>query len=283
MSTASDGAGLPGDWAEPFAADEFADRVCLVTGAAQGIGGAIATRLAECRASVAVTDISLGGAQEKAAALRAAGLRAMAYELDVRDTLHIESAIAAVEAELGALDVLVNNAGLFILTESVDVPDPDWQLQIDVMLTGPFKLARRAARGMLERGRGAIVSTCSIGGFGGHPQRAAYNAAKGGLKVLTEVLATEWASRGVRVNGVAPAVTRTEILDRVIESGGGAIQVDDYAGRTPMGRIAEAHEIADAVLFLASDLASYVTGQTLVVDGGWLASDGYPTLREGSA
>ncbi len=151
-----------------------------------------------------------------------------------------------------------------------------WQLQIDVMLTGPFKLMRRVARDMLERGSGSIVNICSIGGFGGHPQRTAYNAAKGGLRVLTEVLATEWASRGIRVNAVAPAVTRTEILTGVLESAGGKIKAEEYESRTPLGRIAETEEVADAVAFLASPRASYVTGEVLAVDGGWLASDGFP-------
>jgi NAD(P)-dependent dehydrogenase (short-subunit alcohol dehydrogenase family) len=268
---------VPSAWADPFAPDELAGRACLITGAAQGIGGAIATALAEHGALVAVTDLNLAGAQAKTDELRAAGLQAAPFALDVRDTAAIDATVEAAEAELGPLDVLVNNAGLFVLTESVDVPDDEWQLQIDVMLTGPFKLARRAARGMLARRRGAIVSICSIGGFGGHPQRSAYNAAKGGVKVLTEVLATEWAPHGVRVNAVAPAVTRTEILTNVIESAGGAIRVDEYEGRTPMGRIAEAREIADGVVFLASDRAAYVTGQTLPIDGGWLASDGFPT------
>lgn len=263
-------------WPEPFAPDLMSGRVCLVTGASRGIGAAIARRLAEHGGAVAVTDLDVDGAAALAAELRNAGGTALPFALDVRSSEAIEATVAAAEEQLGPVDVLINNAGLFELTETVAVPDAEWELQIDVMLSGPFKLARRVGRGMLERGRGSIVGTCSIGGFGGHPQRTAYNAAKGGLRVMTEVLATEWASRGVRVNAMAPAVTRTEILSEVLEDAGGKIKADEFAARTPLGRIAETVEIADSALFLASDLASYVTGEVLAVDGGWLAADGFP-------
>jgi NAD(P)-dependent dehydrogenase (short-subunit alcohol dehydrogenase family) len=266
----------PASWPDPFRGDELAGRVCLVTGAAQGIGAAIAARLGKLGGVVAVTDINEGGAQRKAAELREAGCEASPFTLDVRSTEAIERTVAEVEEQMGPIAVLVNNAGLFELTESTAVADDEWQLQIDVMLTGPFKLMRRLARHMLERGEGSIVNVSSIGGFGGHPQRTAYNAAKGGLRVMTEVLATEWAPHGVRVNAVAPAVTRTEILVNVVESAGGRIKADEFASRTPLGRIAETEEIADGVAFLASPRASYITGEVLPLDGGWLASDGFP-------
>jgi 3-oxoacyl-[acyl-carrier protein] reductase len=272
---------IPGSWDDPFAPNEFAERVCLVTGAAQGIGGAVATRLAELGGLVAVTDINAEGAEARAAGLRERGLQASAFTLDVRDTASIDAVARGLEKKWGAVEVLINNAGLFVLTESVGVSDEEWALQVDVMLTGPFKLARRVAPSMVERGSGVIVNICSIGGFGGHPQRTAYNSAKGGIRLLTEVLATEWAPVGVRVNAVAPAVTRTDILTQVLESAGGAIRVDEYEGRTPLGRLAEASEIADAVAFLASDRASFVTGEVLPVDGGWLASDGFPLSDRG--
>jgi NAD(P)-dependent dehydrogenase (short-subunit alcohol dehydrogenase family) len=270
-------------WGDPFAPDELAGRACLVTGAAQGIGATIATTLARHGGAVAVTDLNLPGAQARVEELRAEGLQAAAFALDVRDSAAIDAVVDEVEATLGPLDVLVNNAGLAVVRPTLDVSDEEWQLHVDVMLTGPFKLSRRVGRGMLERRRGAIVNICSIGGYGGWPQRTSYNTVKGGVKLLTELLAVEWAPHGVRVNGIAPGVTRTEIMDRVIEEAGGAIKLDDFEGRTPMGRVAEPHEMADGVLFLASDRSAYVTGQTLAIDGGWLASDGFPTTRGGGA
>jgi len=267
---------------DPLSPDEFAGRTCLVTGAAQGIGAAIAATLGRRGGAVAVTDINLDGAHAQVEALRAAGVNAAAFALDVRDTAAIDAVVGEVEARFGALDVLINNAGICVIGPSVDVSDEDWDRHIGVLLSGPFKLSRRAGRGMLARGRGAIVNVCSIGAYGGWPQRTAYNTAKGGVKVMTELLASEWAPHGVRVNAVAPAVTRTEIMDRVIEEAKGRITLEDFEGRTPMGRVAETREIADGVAFLASDRAAYITGQTLAIDGGWLASDGFPTER-GSA
>lgn len=270
---------LPDSWAEPFARDELAGRVCLVTGAAQGIGATIAATLAQHGGRVVVTDVDLAGAEAQAARLRSAGADAIARALDVTDTEQIDAVLTAVEQHWGPLDVLVNNAGLCVVRPTAEVTDREWQMHMDVMLTGPFKLCRRVAPSMLQRNRGAIVNVCSIGGFGGWPQRTAYNTAKGGLRLLTKLLAVEWAPHGVRVNGIAPSVVRTEIMDDVIARSDGTIMLDDYEGRTPMGRVAEPREMADGVLFLVSDHAAHVTGHTLAIDGGWLASDGFPTER----
>ena len=122
-----------------------------------------------------------------------------------------------------------------------------------------------------------MVNICSIGGYGGNPQRAAYNSAKGGIRILTEVLASEWAPRGVRVNAIAPAVTRTPMVQEILDRAEGELRIEDYTDRTPLGRIAETEEQADVVAFLASRRASYITGQIVAVDGGWLASDGFLT------
>ena len=266
-----------GGWDVGLSPDEFSGTVCLVTGAAQGIGEAIAETFAELGGRVVMTDINAAKVTESAERLRAAGFEATGLALDVRDSAAIDAAFTQLENGWGSVDVLVNNAGVGRIGQSEDLSDEDWDLHIDVMLSGTFKMSRRAASQMLERGSGAMINLCSIGGFGGNPQRAAYNAAKGGIRILTEVLASEWAARGVRVNAIAPAVTRTAMLQDILERAGGEILLEDYVGRTPLGRIAETQEMADVVAFLASRRVSYITGQILAVDGGWLASDGFPT------
>lgn len=269
-----------GGWDVGLAPDEFSGIVCLVTGAAQGIGQAIAKALAELGGRVILADINGAKAAETAARLRAAGFEVSDLALDVRDTDAIDAAFTQLESGWGSVEVLVNNAGVGKIDQSEDLPDEDWDLHVDVMLSGTFKMSRRAAGPMLERGSGAMVNLCSIGGYGGHPQRAAYNAAKGGIRILTEVLATEWAPRGVRVNAIAPAVTRTEMTQEILDRAEGELRLDDYTDRTPLGRIAETEEQAEVVAFLASRRASYITGQIVAVDGGWLASDGFLTSGE---
>ena len=171
--------------------------------------------------------------------------------------------------EYGRIDVLVNNAGLFILHKSEEIPEDVWRLQVDVMLNGAFFMTQAVARGaMIPQRSGVVVSVASIGGMGGWPMRSAYNAAKAGLIVLTEVLATEWAQYNIRLNCVSPSVTRTDMMDSMIKSG--SVTLEKYNNRTPLGRVAEVSEIAEAVLFLASGRASFITGENLRVDGGWV-------------
>ena len=266
-----------GGWDDGLSPDEFSGTVCLVTGAAQGIGEAIARTLAELGGRVVMADINAAKVAESAERLRAAGLEVTDLALDVRDTAAIDAAFTRLEDGWGSVEVLVNNAGVGKVDQSEDLSDEDWDLHIDVMLSGTFKMSRRASVPMLERGSGAMVNLCSISGFGGHPQRAAYNSAKAGIRILTEVLATEWAARGVRVNAIAPAVTRTAMLQEILDRAAGELRIEDYTDRTPLGRIAETKEQADVVAFLASRRASYITGQIVAVDGGWLASDGFLT------
>jgi len=175
--------------------------------------------------------------------------------------------------ELGRLDVLVNNAGAGQVADSATLEPAEWQRIIDLDLTAPFRCSQAAARPMLAAGRGVIVNISSLLGHIGMPRRAAYAAAKHGLEGLTKVLGVEWAARGVRVVSVSPAYVATELLERTSSAGG--FTLDDVAGRTPLRRLAEPEEVARVVAFLATDEASFVTGSSVRVDGGWLADGGW--------
>lgn len=251
-------------------------RVAVITGSGRGIGYGIAERCAVEGARVIIGELNPQRGEEAAQRLRAQGYTAHAIALDVTQPASCAALCEQVMQLYGRIDVLVNNAGLFILHKSEDMPEQDWRVQIDVLLNGTFFMTQAVARAaMIPQRSGSVVNIASIGGMGGWAMRSAYNAAKAGVIVLTEVLATEWAQYNIRLNCVSPGVTRTEMMDSAIKQG--AANLNQYNNRTPLGRVAEVSEIADAVLFLASDHASTITGENLRVDGGWVAwanSDG---------
>ena len=232
--------------------------VVVVTGGMQGIGAAIVDAFASQGDRVAVLDID----------------ERSPYRCDVSNAAQVESAAERVESELGPVEVLVNNAGVAHIAPSETLPEEEWRRSLDVMATGTFLCSRAFGVRMLERRRGLIVNISSINATEAFPQRLAYCAAKAAVEMTTRVLAIEWADRGVRVNAVAPGVTRTAMVESAIASG--SVNERLYVERTPMRRLAKPAEIADAVVFLASERASFVTGTTLVVDGGWSAF-GYAT------
>jgi NAD(P)-dependent dehydrogenase (short-subunit alcohol dehydrogenase family) len=239
--------------------------VCVITGGARGIGEAIAARFAAEGATLAILDLDGYLAAQTAEALGGTG-----HQCDVSARASVEAALADVLDRHGRIDVLVNNAGIGLAGPSETFTDDEWNTSIGVMQTGVFLCSQVVGRHMLERQQGVIVNISSINAWAAFPMRLAYCAAKAAVVAMTEVLAIEWADRGIRVNAIAPGVTRTALMQKGIEDG--VIDVDAYLERTPMHRFGEPDEIARAALYLASDEdSSFVTGTTLCADGGWSA------------
>jgi len=241
--------------------------VAIVTGAADGIGWAAAQRLAADMRHVALLDLRADAAQQRAAEL---GAGHVGLVCDVASADSVAAAVRAVLERFGRIDVLVNNAGIGEqAAPTVDQDVAAFDRVLEVHVRGTFLASRQAAAAMLRQGAGAIVNVASIAGFAGIPMRNAYGAAKAGIAAMTRSMACEWARRGVRVNAVAPGYARTALVESLEKRG--ALDMRSIVSRTPMARLAEPAEIAEAIAFLASPKASFITGTTLVADGGWLA------------
>lgn len=245
-------------------------RLALVTGGARGIGRAISERLAMAGATTIVADIDADAAGNVVSGIEAAGGKAEALRLDVTDRSAAEAAAAMLTADHGCLDVLVNNAGIVRNAAAAEMSYDDWKSVLDIDLGGVFHCAQAFGRRMVEAGRGSIVNISSMcGEIVVYPQpQASYNAAKAGVNMLTKSLAVEWAKSGVRVNAVAPGYVGTELT---LRGRSNREWFDIWMRMTPMGRLGEPREIANAVLFLAADASSYVTGTVLTIDGGYTA------------
>ncbi|MCW2694264.1 MAG: short-chain dehydrogenase/reductase [Mycobacterium sp.] len=249
-------------------------RLALVTGGAKGIGQAISRKLAEAGYEVIVTGRDQAALEAELVELTNMGFKAHARRMDVSDSASVSAAFADIEENIGAVLLLVNCAGVIVRNDAEKYSDDDWLRVIDTDLNGVFWCARTAARGMLAAGHGVIVNVGSVAALAGISGRVSYTTAKAGLSGLTRTLALEWAKHGVRVNTIAPGWTMTEMVRSGFESG----RLDEAAliGRIPMGRLASTDEIASVVLFLASDAASYITGQILPVDGGFTINGDCP-------
>ena len=239
-------------------------RVAVVTGGSRGIGRAIALRLAESGADVALIYAgNQAAADETAQQVRELGVRAMAVQCDVSDAQQAAAAIKQVRAELGPIDILVNNAGITRDGISLRMKPDDFRRVIDVNLTGAFLMAQAAMSDFVRRRSGRIINISSASGLMGNAGQANYSAAKAGMIGLTKTLARELAGRGVTVNAVAPGFVKTEMTAAMNEAA-----LSEGRKSVPMGRMAEPEEIAEAVAFLASDRAAYITGTVLSVNGG---------------
>lgn len=246
----------------------FTGRVAVVTGAGQSIGFECGAAFAREGAHAVITDVDLDKAKAAAERLQREGLSAIVLPIDVRDPDQMEQAVQAVTGQFGRLDVRVNNAGVEQHYHSFDLPGDLWQMSLDVMLSGTFFGCQAAGRRMREHG-GAIVNMASVNGFVPQPRRAGYCAAKAGVIMLTRVLASEWTANHIRVNAVAPSPVGASGTAKMIDSVG-ITSLSHYTERHPMKRLVKMREVVEAVLFLASDAASFVTGETLWVDGGWI-------------
>ena len=253
-------------------------RVALVTGSASGIGAACALRFAEEGAAIAGFDVEPAPKGDWAEAVRVAPAHHF-ESVDVTDAAQVDAAVAAVCERLGRVDVLLNAAGIAGGGPVHLLDDEAWRRTLDVNLDGTFRCCRAVLPGMLERGAGSIVNIASVEGLEGGEATSAYAASKGGVVLLTRNMAIDYARKGVRVNAICPGFIETPLLASVFENPG----MEEVRGRIEeahqLGRFGQPREIAHAALFLASDEASFVTGQALAVDGGFTAGHRFGIAR----
>lgn len=244
-------------------------RIALVTGAGQGNGKAIAKGLAKAGSQVVVTDLNDENAKGVAAEINAAGGKAIAYKLDVTSRAACQALALTVADEVGCIDILVNNAGV-IIREGMDSPNAASNLErtLSVNVMGSF-LPTHAWLDALKATKGVIINVGSIASNAGIPNAVGYSPSKGAVKLMTQALAVELAKFGVRVNAIAPGVIETPMTSYTREA---PERLDKFMLRTPMARVGQPEELVGPVIFLASSMATYVTGVTLPVDGGFLAS-----------
>jgi NAD(P)-dependent dehydrogenase (short-subunit alcohol dehydrogenase family) len=244
-------------------------RVALITGGTKGLGLAMANALASVGADIVLN--SRNKAEAEAAARSVAethGHRALGFEIDVSQPAQVQELVERVVQQLGSVDILINNAGINVRQPTVDLSLEDWQQVVDINLTGPFICSKAVVPHMLKKGWGRIIHISSILGHVGLAGRPAYTATKGALILLTKTQALEFATKGVTVNAICPGPFETAMNKALIDD---PEKYKAFVAKIPMGRWGYMHELNGAVMFLASDASSFVTGTTLTVDGGWTA------------
>ena len=244
-------------------------KTAVITGGTSGIGRALSLGLAEAGANVIATARRQQQVEETASAIEAIGRKTLRVPSDVSDRSSLEQLAAAVLATFGNVDILVNCAGRIKRTPTLTMPEDEWAAILDTNLTGTLRACQVFGKHMLQRGYGRIVNITSLNSFVALNEVAAYAASKSAVSSLTRALAVEWSKRGVTVNAIAPGVFRTDLNAQLLDS---TPRGHELLMRTPMGRFGKTEELVGAAIFLASDASSFVTGHTIVVDGGFLAS-----------
>ncbi|MDD7887833.1 gluconate 5-dehydrogenase [Flavivirga sp. 57AJ16] len=254
---------------------DLTGKIALVTGGVHGLGMAMAKGLGNAGATIIVNNNSNDALNEAVKEYRSCGLNAYGYVFDVTDDRAVEDAIAKIETEVGPIDILVNNAGIIKRIPIVEMETKDFELVVKVDLVGPFIVSKYVAKGMIKRGGGKIINICSMMSELGRDSVSAYAAAKGGLKMLTRSMATEWAKFNIQTNGIGPGYFATSQTE--------PIRVDGHPfnefimGRTPAGRWGNPEDLQGAAIFLSSKASDFVNGHIVYVDGGILATIGKPS------
>ena len=243
-------------------------QVAIITGGGTGIGRGIALEFARAGVDVVVTSRKLANLEKVAEEVRALGRRSLAVPADITNKVDVDNMVQRVMDEFGVIDILVNNAGTIVRASLLEHSEEDWDAVLDTNLKGYYLCSRAVGKRMVEQKRGNIINIASIRGIVAAPGRASYCVSKAAVLMLTRVLALELAGYNIRVNAIVPGAVRTN-MTKVLWGNPEAYK--EITAKIPMGRWAEPSEIASVALFLASDLSSYITGHTIVVDGGFLA------------
>jgi gluconate 5-dehydrogenase len=249
-------------------------RCALITGATHGLGRSMVKALAMAGAQVIVNGHSAGKMETALSEYEKEGIQARGYLFDVTDESEVKAAVERIETEVGGIDILINNAGIIKRVPMLDMDVTDFREVIDVDLVGPFIVSKCVARKMKERQRGKIINICSMMSELGRNTVGAYAAAKGGLKMLTKNMATEWAKYNIQVNGIGPGYFATDQTAPIRENGHPFNEF--ILNRTPAGRWGDPEDLMGTTIFLSSDASNFVNGQIIYVDGGILATIGKP-------